>query len=313
MADTDEASLTSGDHGQADVTSEPVSLKAKGKQRAVSQDDHQHDPDSFAQSAKAGNSNFSGQDALPSRSRAVIIKPSMPMSALRSPTPPRRSTSSPQAAPNWQPDLSHQPIEYVIRPAATSIAPSTSMHALIASSMSRSSSSSSSGIIERPLNDDASGHAACPPRKRRRQSSSSHASTELDEDGRSDHGGSHIPLVIRAGLRIGQNPRRPENGVVDLTEEASPDLIPIPLPTLSRPMSRVEGNSTSNAILIGDSPTPPLRPIASPLARSAAAAKARSHEQAESTGPKTLFGALTCPVCLGPPVPLVLTECGHAL
>ena len=81
-----------------------------------------------------------------------------------------------------------------------------------------------------------------------------------------------------------------------------------------------QGSSFRSAIVIRDSLTPPLRPLASPQARLEASVKGRcgnfgelrdrSPEKAED---KTILGELVCPICLGPPAPLVITECGHAL
>lgn len=86
---------------------------------------------------------------------------------------------------------------------------------------------------------------------------------------------------------------------------------------------RREGQTSTSAILIQDSPTPPLRPLASPQARLAASITGRcaALEEAEPSTvtnvhedeEKTSLGELVCPICLGPPTPLVVTECGHTL
>lgn len=81
-----------------------------------------------------------------------------------------------------------------------------------------------------------------------------------------------------------------------------------------------EGQTSVSAILIQDSPTPPLRPLASSQARLAASANGRcgvgSHESDRpplDNEMKTSLGELVCPICLGPPTPLVVTGCGHTL
>ena len=116
--------------------------------------------------------------------------------------------------------------------------------------------------------------------------------------------------------------------VVDLTNAPSPPLVPSTASTASTPLPSPPGGSLgstlTSAILIGDSPTPPLRPLASPKARMEASASGRCNVlggeeevQAEASPEKEeakiTLGELVCPVCLGPPTPLVFTECGHAL
>jgi len=115
--------------------------------------------------------------------------------------------------------------------------------------------------------------------------------------------------------------------VVDLTNAPSPPLVPSTASTASTPLPSPPGGSLgstlTSAILIGDSPTPPLRPLASPKARMEASASGRCNVlrgeeevQAEASPEKEeakiTLGELVCPVCLGPPTPLVFTECGHA-
>lgn len=113
---------------------------------------------------------------------------------------------------------------------------------------------------------------------------------------------------------------RPSRPIVDLTELPSPPpplLQPIPAPRSARPV-----------IVIEDSPTPPLRPVADPsavliarqngLCSTSGAAdgvdeSGTKHASPEKETKKTTLGELVCPVCLGPPAPLVVTECGHAL
>ena len=109
--------------------------------------------------------------------------------------------------------------------------------------------------------------------------------------------------------------------------EASDSSLPMP-PGV--PRARPPGTSSTSAIVVGDSPTPPLRPLASPQARREAAENGRigafgkqaspSGEGTESTNKgeekeekQVTLGELQCPICLGSPAPLVLTECGHAL
>jgi hypothetical protein len=82
-----------------------------------------------------------------------------------------------------------------------------------------------------------------------------------------------------------------------------------------------EGQNSTSAIVIQDSPTPPLRPLASPKARLAASITGRcpALEDTEASVNETVeekkitLGELVCPICLGPPSPLVITECGHTL
>lgn len=82
-----------------------------------------------------------------------------------------------------------------------------------------------------------------------------------------------------------------------------------------------EGASSRRAIVIEDSPTPPLRPLASDQARAEAEASGRCGvygDQLQRPSPEKeeaqiTLGELVCPICLGPPNPLVITECGHAL
>lgn len=82
-----------------------------------------------------------------------------------------------------------------------------------------------------------------------------------------------------------------------------------------------EGQTSTSAIVIQDSPTPPLRPLASPQARLAASISGRCATLGDVKADvvptvdekKTTLGELVCPICLGPPSPLVITECGHTL
>lgn len=90
---------------------------------------------------------------------------------------------------------------------------------------------------------------------------------------------------------------------------------------VAQPPARQEGQTSTSAIVIQDSPTPPLRPLASPQARLAASTTGRcaALDDSEASVPapvdekKTSLGELVCPICLGPPSPLVITECGHTL
>lgn len=112
---------------------------------------------------------------------------------------------------------------------------------------------------------------------------------------------------------------------IDLTDAPSPpspSLLSEPLPS---PPSGSLGSTLTSAILIRDSPTPPLRPLASPKARLQASASGRcnvfageedakgSADSPEKEEAKITIGELVCPICLGPPMPLVFSECGHAL
>lgn len=82
-----------------------------------------------------------------------------------------------------------------------------------------------------------------------------------------------------------------------------------------------DGQTSVSAIVIQDSPTPPLRPLASPQARLAASSTGRcaalgdvdAGSSVAVRGPEkeTSMNELVCPICLGPPTPLVVTECGH--
>lgn len=86
-----------------------------------------------------------------------------------------------------------------------------------------------------------------------------------------------------------------------------------------------EGETSTSAIVIQDSPTPPLRPLASPQARLAASITGKCGVLASmepSTNSPALpipedqtstLAELVCPICLGSPSPLVITECGHTL
>lgn len=86
-----------------------------------------------------------------------------------------------------------------------------------------------------------------------------------------------------------------------------------------------EGETSTSAIVIQDSPTPTLRPLASPQARLAASITGKCGVLA-SMEPSTnapampiqedqtsTLAELVCPICLGSPSPLVITECGHTL
>jgi hypothetical protein len=83
------------------------------------------------------------------------------------------------------------------------------------------------------------------------------------------------------------------------------------------PVETSQGSTSRLAIVIEDSPTPPLRPLASPQARLEASENGRCgvfHEPSpEKEENKVILGELVCPICLGPPAPFVVTECGHAL
>lgn len=111
------------------------------------------------------------------------------------------------------------------------------------------------------------------------------------------------------------------------SRSASQEILPGSLGAVSTPRNRMlraagrEGQTSTSAILIPDSPTPPLRPLASSEARLAISATGRcgartssaTSNPASSEAQGATLGELVCPICLGPPSPLVVTECGHTL
>lgn len=114
---------------------------------------------------------------------------------------------------------------------------------------------------------------------------------------------------------------RPAFRPPSIEPERASATIPTFSGTTAYTTTRREGQTSTSAILIQDSPTPPLRPLASPKARLAASNTGRcaALDDAEPIAlsdadeKKTSLGELVCPVCLGPPTPLVVTECGHTL
>ena len=138
--------------------------------------------------------------------------------------------------------------------------------------------------------------------------------------------------LYRPAFRPPQSPAGNSEQAAPLSRSSSPEF-PLRLPgAFGQPSGNNQptttnssvgrpGQTSTSAIVIQESPTPPLRPLASPNARLAASITGRCaalgdvetsvNEAIEEK--KTTLGELVCPICLGPPSPLVITECGHTL
>ncbi|CAD6564989.1 MAG: hypothetical protein CYPHOPRED_004999 [Cyphobasidiales sp. Tagirdzhanova-0007] len=331
-------------------------VRALGKRRAVSpgvaaengaeQEQEQEQARKRARRSTSSPHPASAHRAGPSR---CIISPTLPKSRTPSRTRTRTKTSSVsptnphvqlkprQAKRSRPPSLPIHPEQYDIPPEAERIAPAASLDDLLRSRRgpppSAARTDAQEGIRKSPnrfYSYDEAGEAddeeglyhpgfdAARHYERQQHHDIEGQSFHSDRDARA-----HSPVVdLTDSPRA--SPSRALSGLI--TSLDTPPLVSetsLDTPTLAPAACDYSstGQDPWSAIVIQDSPTPPLRPLASPQARLEASASGRcgvfrgggSAPSPEKEEQKILLGELVCPICLGPPAPLVLTECGHAL
>lgn len=339
---------------QTDAVARP-SLVALGKRPAsASPTDSAHDVSESAgiplkrRRTDAPEENASFQPG-PSISSSRVIVPGLPSDIFRSPTaplpddnedePPGELEDEDYPTPPSRPtDSARSPSiraeTYEIRPEAERIVPASTLQDLLgrAPSPRRYNGARTAGSYhaEDDYNDygnngdDAEDTSA----KRtgvtlNRLASSTSASPDLTAST-----SRFVDLTATSSRTVRREPSRTRAVSSSSSLSASSDSS-LPMPP-GVPRARPPGTSSISAIVVGDSPTPPLRPLASPQARMEAAENGRigafgkqaslGNESTEATSKgeekeekKVTLGELQCPICLGSPAPLVLTECGHAL